>query len=353
MAMEVHIVVRGNAAVGVGHILRCITLAKQHKRFGAKVFMVTTRQSLTAAYCREQGEDIYLLDASTEEEGWADYLIALQKKTPNILWLDLLEPDLRCFAGLSCRSSLRPYVASLSSFPYRIPRFEDVTFYPSMAPLSSSVLQGDDASTVVLSGPEYFIIRPEFLASSPKTFDAKSRKILVTMGGADPGHFVSLVVRALEILPEPIQCRLLLGRASQNDNKLDAVIGTSKHEYVVCRETIHMAEWMTWADVAIINGGMTRYELAVAGTPFIAISLHQAQWEITEQMASRGLCVNLGVGGQLRPETIRDALSLLLGDVDKRRHMSVLMRQALDGQGARRMVEYVMERVKAGGLCGS
>lgn len=344
-----HIIVRGDDTIGVGHILRCLTLARYFLENGCEVFVVTPRHSLTASYGCEWQVPIFPLQAVTEPEGWREYIPIMLVAPPSILFFDLLEPDLQLFSALSHRASRDPYVASLSSFLYRMPRFEDVTFYPTLQPVTDPAEIESALPARLLSGPEYFVIRPEFLAVPSKTFDPQSRRILISMGGADPERFADLVVHGLEDIPTQLECRLLLGRATAKDSELERLAQNSRHSYTVCRETREMAEWMAWADVAIINGGMTRYELAVVGTPFIAISLHHTQWSITEPMARQGLCINLGIGSQLKEGAVSGAVTRLLDDVDARRQMSQAMRKLIDGKGSQRIVEYVLGAVTNGG----
>ena len=53
------------------------------------------------------------------------------------------------------------------------------------------------------------------------------------------------------------------------------------------------------SDLAIINGGNTRFELASLGIPFISISFNEKQNRIANSLQSNGVGENLGVYNNL------------------------------------------------------
>src|SRR5206468_9094390 len=83
-------------------------------------------------------------------------------------------------------------------------RFE---FYPADAVLNQNVLATSamyanrEPFTRLLLGPEYVLLRPEFLAESRRREHPNvGRKVLVTMGGSDPENVTEASLRALSTL---------------------------------------------------------------------------------------------------------------------------------------------------------
>lgn len=112
-------------------------------------------------------------------------------------------------------------------------------------------------------GPEYTVLRPEFLAvDRPRTARPDLTRVLVTFGGTDPGEFTEKFGGYLaDVLPTlGIEVGLI-------DPPGRTIGGGLEH-----RRPARMAELMSHADLVVTSAGRTLYEAAACGTPAIALS---------------------------------------------------------------------------------
>jgi len=198
-----------------------------------------------------------------------------------------------------------------------------------------------DEQTTVMLGSRYLLLRPEFLSRRPgrREIPEVARKVLVTMGGADPEDVTPRVVRALERLDLPgLEGKLLVGAANPRLESLRAEIERSGADLELLTNAEDMPGLMAWADVAVAAAGITCWEMALMGLPAAVLVVAENQLKIAEPLAEAGAVVNLGWHDRLTPEGIATELAMLCGDQDRRRAQSEAGRRLVDGRGAERVV---------------
>ncbi len=197
----------------------------------------------------------------------------------------------------------------------------------------------------LLSGPQYAVFDRAFLSARQKTIaDQPARNVLLTFGGTD---IKGLTVRTLKALMVE----------SARNYAVRAVIGPGNDEDVVAEiervahgmdsvELVHspssLAEHMAWADMAVSATGLTKYELALTGTPAVLISIDQAHEDAHRPFENAHTALHLGQADQIGIQEITDAVDSLALNVDKRRRLSARGRELVDGLGAARIAKEVM-----------
>ena len=326
--------------IGMGHVYRCSTLADALIDKGWNVSFLA-KQGLSAAILPE-GKEIKVhyvpdFDDAKYEQRVTD---VLKREQIDVVILDLWEHHQALHSFLA--TDLELGIVTLTMFNYEIPRFEDASVYIGMESLGYDEIEGTGGKLVkIYSGSDYIIIRKEFERSFQKTFRDSDNRILVTMGGADPEHFTEKVIEAIELIEFPVDCDVIVGKLNVNKKKI-----LNRHVQLKQNIRFHehvedFASLMSAADIAVINGGMTRYELGVLGTPYIAISIHERQQGITERMTSLGGGINLGIGNNLTPDNVSSAIQGLIKDVDLRRGMSSKMKTICDTRGVFRIIKII------------
>jgi spore coat polysaccharide biosynthesis predicted glycosyltransferase SpsG len=165
----------------------------------------------------------------------------------------------------------------------------------------------------------------------------------VTFGGSDPAHQTIRVVRALRdhSTTSGLEVHVIVGPA--NDQKVEIeqeVDGIPGFQTMPNPED--MASQMAWADVAIVSGGTTLWELACIGIPMVVIQIAENQVSGAEAIAAAGAAVNLGWCERISDSDIAEALDGLLGNPERRAMMRENGRSMIDGKGADRVVETLM-----------
>jgi len=198
-----------------------------------------------------------------------------------------------------------------------------------------------EAYTQLLLDTRYALLRREFWQWQgwQRTVPPVAKKVLVTLGGADPDNITLKVIQSLQIVEvEELEAVVVVGGSNPHYENLKMAVLDSGYPIQLQRNVTNMPELMAWADVAISAGGSTCWELAFMGLPSILLILADNQRAIAEKLATLNLAVNLGWHQDATIEQIGLALQELIGDRPKRETMSKKGRELVDGNGARRVV---------------
>jgi UDP-2,4-diacetamido-2,4,6-trideoxy-beta-L-altropyranose hydrolase len=202
-----------------------------------------------------------------------------------------------------------------------------------------------NSDPVLLFGTQYALLRQEFLCARQgrRLPERPCRRLLVALGGADPGNVSLMVLEALQRLSRnhlaDLEVRVVVGPANPH---LAALMGELTTLPFVCNlvsASNDIPTLMTWADVAISAAGSTCWELAYLGVPFGTIVVADNQKQVADELATAGVAVHFGRARELTSEKLAAPIASLMANPDQRRMMVEHGRGLVDGQGATRVVE--------------
>ena len=297
------IVVRADAtpAMGLGHAMRCLALAQAYRDAGGDVvFAMADPPAAFAA--RLAAESIGLRPAEPAATG-ADWIV-----------LDGYHFD------AAYERELRAAARLLVLDDHDADHDADLILRQGL---------GARAGDRVLAGVRYALLRREFRqwAGGDRAVPERVQRVLVTLGGGDPGPVIDIVLEALT--RADLEVQWITGPLNP---RRDAPPGV---EVVV--DATDMPERMQWADLAVTAAGSTSWELARVGTPQIAIELADNQRPVARALAERGIAVPAGWHADLDAAALARAIDGLTAE--RRAEMSRRGRAAVDGQGAVRVLE--------------
>ena len=169
------------------------------------------------------------------------------------------------------------------------------------------------AKTKLLIGPNYALLRPEFVQSRQASLARRNtpqlRHLLIAMGGVDANNATGAVLAAL------MQCEVL------TLEKITAVLGPhalwrdqlliQAAEMPVPTQVLfgvdNMAERMTSCDLAIGAGGSTTWERCALGVPSVLIVLAENQRNIADYMKRTGAAFVIDANQRIG-SAVRDAM---------------------------------------------
>ena len=161
-----------------------------------------------------------------------------------------------------------------------------------------------DAEAVLLLGSRYALLRREFQRwrsfrrETPKTV----RKLLVTLGGADPDNLTGTVLAALARLELPhLEVKVVVGAANRHVETLRRQARRSRLNIELLSDVPDVSELMAWADVALGAGGITCLELAFMQLPAALLALVEHQEPIVERMSKSLAATSLAAGDHFDP----------------------------------------------------
>ena len=299
------IVVRADAGpqIGLGHAMRCLALVQAHRDAGGEAVYVMADPPEAFAR-RLAAEDIPLRPAAE--------LMALARRAA---WTVL---DGYHFDAADERA-LRAAGRLLAVDDYDADHDADLILRQGL---------GAREGKRVLAGPRYALLRREFRTwtAPPRPVADDARRVLVTLGGGDPGPVVETVLAAVAQPGREVQW--ITGALNP---RRDAPPGV---EVVV--DATDMPERMHWADLAVTAAGSTSWELARIGTPQVAIELADNQQPIARALVEHGIAVRAGWHADLEAAALAATIDGLTAE--RRAEMSRRGRATVDGQGAVRVL---------------
>ena len=199
----------------------------------------------------------------------------------------------------------------------------------------------------LLLGTKYTPLRDEFRAAAsalkkdlgPHT--DKRKRILVTMGAADPDNVTRLVLQALDMIGAAgsYHVRVVLGPAYDHGDPADS-LGL---EYVETKRAVcDMAGEFRWADVVISGAGSTSWELCFLGKAMLSLVLAENQRPIAECLAQRG-AARVSMPESMYKDGLADFFTESLSNWPRLEATAKNAAKLIDGRGPERVVEKMLE----------
>lgn len=329
--------------IGMGHASRQIAVAKSAQQTGNEP-VILTDSDIVALRALEERLPCVVLDI----EDAARVGEQLETIAPSCVIVDVHERDFPAYRWIAqkWRTLLAVSRVGHDFAPYGS---EMVLMGEGLDEWCTQSVTGSRGNlTRVHAGRAFVVFREEFESLALRPDEPRGHEILIAHGGADPYALTQRCLTALEGCAGVYPVRVLVGPAFSDAQEIKRLAAASKHDCEVIEGATSVAEFMQSGAIAIINGGNVRYELCLTGTPFIALSFQQRQYECTEQLSRMGVGVNLGVAGAVDDERIAGAVDQLMEDDRARERMSATMRSLFDTQGAHRIVAIALGKAAGG-----
>ena len=178
-----------------------------------------------------------------------------------------------------------------------------------------------------LLGPRYAILRSEFRKIKPRIREGKVQRILVSLGGQDPGNETANVVRLLK--GRGFDVDVVAGAANPHHEEVARLSREAGFRFH--RQASNMGELMAAADLAVGAGGTTTWERCCLGLPTVQLAIAGNQEGPSRALAEAGLVIYAG------PALTREALEKALHNPAVLQEQSRRVLELVDGQGARRV----------------
>ena len=319
------------AGIGLGHLRRCLALARALRSIGTETcFLVNA----TDGAVPDIGFEVQLVAAAHDPRE-----IVARARHDGVLTVvvDSYVVDtlyLQALVDAGCR-----VVAIDDPGTRQLP--VDLVVNPSAVPGRPGYRGA--AHTRYLLGPRYAMLQPEFAGPVERHASDRVRRVLLTIGGADAEGLTDRLARTVAAVMDGIPLDVAIGPWFARTNRLRALAAASRGAIVMHEEPRDMRALMLAADVAVSGGGQTAFELAATGTPAIAIRLADNQTYTLRTLAEAGALAYTGDADDASlGAALTSALDTLLKDTERRGEMSRCARAAVDGLGAVRVAEAIV-----------
>lgn len=338
-----HLVIRADASsrMGIGHVMRCLALAQVWQdQVGSVTFASADLPTSVADRLLSEGFELERIAAVAGSPDDAKQLLELASiRQATAIVIDGYQFS-ESFHDQVCR-----FVGTTATIDDdgRLGRYAvDVVVNQNLG-ARESIYANRASHTKLLLGTQYALLRREFLKFPPqaKPLPSSNRRILVTLGGADPDNVTLKVLEGIEASVKlSFQTRVLIGGANPHFDLLNRRFGGTEGVELL-RDIADMAAQYDWADIVFAAGGSSNWEMCYFGLPRIVVVLADNQRPIAGALEAAGVAVNLGDARGLQPNDVSDALRHLVADESVFAIAQQAATDLVDGDGARRVVDRI------------
>ena len=346
-------------AIGIGHFMRCLTLANTLQKNRANIRFVCRKlpEYLQDMLARNKHELVlfnhsadmsqidelphaHFLEVSQQQDA-IETLNAISDGSWDWIIVDHYALDARYETVLRSSAANIMVIDDIADRVHDCDLLLDQNLYSDMD--SRYVGKVPDHCRLLL-GPGYALLRDEFreLRQKINPRNGQVRRILVFLGGFDPYNITGSVIRAL-------------GRLDVDHLYVDVVIG-EEHPYRgevedFCQsqmyhchiQTTRMAELLAAADLAIGAGGSASWERCCLGVPTVTIAFADNQRAVAKALSEAGASLFLGNQEKATQQNIMNVLGTIFANPEMLSKMSSQARSLVDGEGCIRVTELIME----------
>ena len=333
-------VCRGGTSVGLGHVVRTRTVAREMARRGTvHVLLIGERRigdALLAGHVPFTAADE---DAACRAVA-ADF-------GPDVVVFDMLSFDEDVFAALAGQ-----YATACISPIFSLLERVDIAFSRAASEEHRRLAQAD--SPVIRTGARYATTAPHCRRVPAATYRRQLAldplAVGVCMGGADAPNNTLRVLEAIRDVHAGMLFWVLLGEGYVHsyERLIDCVHADRRHEVILAKTGDSMWRILSGCSVLVLAGGITNYEAAFAGIPSILTLGHDRERWLLQELVDAGVCRYAGAPLEKALPQIRDTLTELNADRDELLAMHGRCKHLLDGRGARRIAEEIAALGQAG-----
>lgn len=290
--------------IGIGHVMRCLTLADALRKRGAHVRFVSRQMMDHLQQLLERTHEFVRLPDRRRDEASDDlahaHWLATDQATDASDTVDALDGQLwdwvvvdhyaldarweRAVRGVARHLLV---IDDLADRTHDCDLLLDQNFYVDQ----QNRYAGKTADHCgLLLGPRYALLREEFRRYRPQ---GESRvgavaRVLVCFGGVDADNYTAMAIEALASLPAPRPAVDVVIGAGHCD-RAGIESACRMHGFVPHVQSSRMAELMAAADLAVGAGGSTTWERCCLGLPSVVFAMADNQQQLVRDGSAAGI----------------------------------------------------------------
>jgi len=328
-----------NDKIAMGHLMRCLSIAKQLKRNNLDVLFILS-EDYAAGLILENGFRFICLhnryDQKQQETKRLRELILMNNIDK--LLIDSYEVTLEYMRSLRevCRII---YIDDLNKFRYPADLIINYTYGTDSALYSSRGYQDEH----FLLGSNFVPLRPEFSQERVK-IRKDIAEVFLSTGGTDEFNMVIQILKRLQKgLFKYAKKNVITGKFYKNIEELESMC---RQDHTICNyhDIQDICSVMRKSDLAISAGGTTVSELCACGIPIICFSIADNQHAGIKAYADAGMLLYAGDVRDCQEEVLDKIINMaevIEGDASLRNCMGAKAKKIIDGKGAYRIADAI------------
>lgn len=316
--------------LGLGHVYRCINLAKYLKNCGI-FFLIEDYGGAEQVIKNNSIKNIYKIKKNiTLQSDLKQTINHILKKKIDLLVVDKYNTNLKY-----CRE-LKKYT--------KIVVISDLKKINFPADLVVNGFIGFENKTITnkyntksLLGPAFQILNKKY--EKMKISKTKNHKLLVTFGGFDEHDIVEIFIDRWLKFKHKIKTKIILGPVTYKSKKVKKLQKRYKKYLTIVNHVSNMPKEIASVEFGLCSGGITTYEFARLGVPFAIICQVNHQLITAKEWERKRIAMNIG----LVDRKIRKKIDMFLQLIEKNKFPYTANKKLVDGKGTRRIVQEIIK----------
>ncbi len=333
-----------SAAIGLGHVKRCLALAQALRGNGATVTFLTRAIDVdSAALVDAEGFASIVIDAGQATDQAIDAEETLRHRdtfADGLMTVDHYALDAQWHGIVRAASGAR--LVAIDDLADRLLDV-DLLVDHNLGDLAVKYAGRIGARTVVLGGPRHALLGPSYAAASRHVPRLQVESIGIFMGGTDAANVSAVALEACRLagFTGPVE----IATTSGNPN-LAALrkLAAARPHTTLTLDLPDLAAFFARHDLQIGAGGGATWERCCIGAPTLATIAAPNQAPVLRPLQSLDaveLVESAADGALPTARQLAERLAALLADAPRRAMLSSRSRALVDGRGAARVADHL------------
>lgn len=343
--------------IGLGHIMRCMTLARALSRLGHAVHFISRENEGNIIGMLEKEYPVQRLERAAnnfiQENNYASWLgqswetdfeettqALSQIADKPVDWLisDHYGIDWQWESAIKNHVSRLMVIDDLANRKHHCDILLDQTFGRCSSDYRSLV----NSTCELFLGAQYILLRDVFFKLREKAIKKRAmtkqlKTVLITMGGTDPHNMTQWIIDVLMSASLPLHYDIVLGpQAKHRESILSQTLPSNVH---IHENVSDMENYMLRADLSISAAGMTAWERCCLGLPTLLIVTAENQWNNAKQLSNSGAVDLMGDSSNLQPRDLLSRLNKYIAQPTLLQKISKNAEKICDGWGVNRVIQ--------------
>lgn len=334
----------GSNAIGMGHVSTCLALAESLKQYkDINFYFIMKLFTEAVSKVKQAGYSVRTINASlNEQESVKEILRILEEEKTDLLVTDLLEISLDFSSELRQRGIKSVSLDILGKTKLQ----SDIIINRTFIKERYNNYNSNNISKFFL-GSDYVVLNKQYsdIENLQREIKNKVKDVLVCLGGGDEFNITTRIAKVLDSMPN-LTITIVLGAAFQGEQELQHFLLTARNKFVVQKDVKNFSEYLFNTDLAVCAGGLMLYELAITGTPALIIPMNDHQVENARGFQEQGSVINAGLHTTITDEEIKQKITMLMNNWQKRKEMGIAGKKITNGRGAARIATIIYDHLR-------
>lgn len=347
--------VDGNPDIGMGHIMRCLSIADVGRELEESCSFITA-DDYFSDIIRARGHKVTLLDTDYKDMlSDLDRMNELiRKQKPSLLFVDSYQVSYTYMSGLweTCKTAKCKliYIDDILAFAYPCDILINYNIYGPDKEIEYRKLYHEKGISYpdMMLGTRYVPLRAEFRCVEKRNVKKHVHNVMISTGGSDPDHIAKKLLKHIVdsgMKIPGLYFHFVIGIMNYDWPEIEKLAAQNK-SIVLHYNVQDMRQLMSSVDLAVTAAGSTLYELCATQTPTITYVLADNQTLGAEKFDKEKIMCCVGDVRELGDELIRIILEetiKLAKNYENRVRIAEKQRTIIDGNGAKRIIEEIFQ----------